>query len=61
MEHKLSGRRRHVELLFKKKLRAEAITADLIREAFKLYGPILKLYFDQLRAVADFLLLSKVL
>ena len=60
MEHKLSTLRTPVELLIKHKLRSEAMSADLVTEALKLYGFVLKNYFDQLRAVADSLLLSKV-
>ena len=60
IEHKLSTRPKPFEDLLKLKLQNESISADLVKDAFKLYGFVLKNYFDELRAVAYSLLLSKV-
>ena len=59
IEHKLTGRRKNVETLLKKKMRCEQLTGELLKETFHLYWCILKDFFDQLRAMADSLLLTK--
>ena len=59
IQHKLTGRRRVVESLLKKKMRAEMFSADLIKETFRVYSFVLKDFFEQLRSMADSLLLSR--
>ena len=58
IQHKLTGRRRNVEMLLRRKMRSECLTEDLIKETFRLYSCVLKNFFEQLRAIADSLLLS---
>lgn len=58
IQHKLTGRRLAVERLILKKLRTEAITTELIQETFQLYVCVLKNFFEELRTIADSLLLT---
>lgn len=58
IQHKLTGRRRGVEMLLRKKLRLEVLSTELVKETFQLYGCVLKNFFEQLRAIADSLLLT---
>jgi len=56
----LSTRPKPVEDLLNLKLQNESMSDELVKDAFKLYGFLLKNYFDELRAMAYSLLLSKV-
>lgn len=58
IQHKLTGRRRGVETLLKKKLRTEILSTETVKQTFQLYSSVLKNYFEQLRAIADSLLLA---
>ena len=58
IQHRFAGRRRAVELLFRKKMRSETFTTELVQETFQLYHCVLKNYFEQLCAIADSLLLT---
>ena len=58
IQHRFAGRRRAVELLFRKQMRSETIPTELLQETFQLYNCVLKKYFEQLCAIADSLLLT---
>ena len=58
IQHKLTGRRLAVEKLILKKMRTEAITTEMVQDTFDNYVCVLKNFFEQLRTIADCLLLT---